>query len=229
MKRWQYLLFSTALAVIVLAVGTGSYLAIVRQERLETLEQAERDAELYLDELRQAREQLREADERLEALEGMLLNLHQMQQITERSAAPPRDGRITLATMPLTTPSGFTAERLEMALAGTALAGLGQAFYGAEKACGINAVILAAICAHESGWGTSRLARERNNLAGLGAYDDCPGRALTFTTRDDCIFYLARLIADGGSLEEIGTWYASDPRWAEKVAACMKAISEERR
>ncbi|WP_461368988.1 glucosaminidase domain-containing protein, partial [Candidatus Darwinibacter acetoxidans] len=171
MKRWQYLLFSTALAVIVLSVGTGSYLAIVRQERLEALEQTERDAEAYLEQLREVREQLREAEEHLEALEDMLLNLHQMQQIAERSAAPPRDGRITLATMPLTTPSGFTAERLEMALAGTALAGLGQTFYGAEKACGINAVILAAICAHESGWGTSKLAREKGNLAGLGAYD----------------------------------------------------------
>ena len=39
MKRWQYLLFSTALAVIVLAVGTSSYLAIVRQDRPGTLEQ----------------------------------------------------------------------------------------------------------------------------------------------------------------------------------------------
>ena len=126
MKRWQYLLFSTALAVIVLSVGTGSYLAIVRQERLEALEQTERDAEIYLEQLREARDQLREAEERLEALEDMLLNLHQMQQIAERSAAPSRGGRITLATMPLTTPSGFTAERLEMALAGTALAGLGQ-------------------------------------------------------------------------------------------------------
>ena len=92
MKRWQYILFSTALAVIVLSVGTGSYLAIVRQERLEALEQTERDAEAYLEKLREARDQLREAEERLEALENMLLNLHQMQQITERSAAPPRDG-----------------------------------------------------------------------------------------------------------------------------------------
>ena len=134
MKRWQYLLFSTVLAVVVLAVGTSSYLAIVRQERLEALERAEKDAEIYLDELRQAREQLREAEERLEALEDMLLNLHQMQQIAERPetpAAASRGGRLTLLTMPLTTPSGYTAARLDRALASTGLAGLGQAFYGA--------------------------------------------------------------------------------------------------
>lgn len=227
MKRWQYLLFSTALAVIVLAVGTGSYLAIVRQERLETLEQAERDAELYLDELRQAREQLREADERLEALEGMLLNLHQMQQITERSAAPPRDGRITLATMPLTTPSGFTAERLERVFADTELAGLGQAFLAAEQEHGVSAVLLAAICAHESGWGTSRLAREKNNLAGLGAYDGCEyTAALTFESRAECVMYLARLLRDRpGTLDDVGRWYATDPGWSRKVAGCVRMIA----
>ena len=225
MKRWQYLLFSTALAVTVLSVGTGSYLAIVRQERLEALERTERDAEIYLEKLREARDQLREAEERLEALEDMLLNLHQMQQIAERSAAPSRGGRITLATMPLATPSGYTAERLERALEGTGLAGMGQASYGAEKAYGVNGVVLAAICAHESGWGTSRLARERNNLAGLGACG--PGLGMAFDTRADCIDYLARLLAGRpGTLTEVGAWYAEDPGWSAKVAACVRGMVE---
>jgi beta-N-acetylglucosaminidase len=101
----------------------------------------------------------------------MLLNLHQMQQIAERCGCAVRGGRITLATMPLTTPSGFTAERLERCLPDTGLAGLGQAFCRAEKAYGINGVILAAICAHESAGERRRLAREKDNLAGLGAYD----------------------------------------------------------
>ena len=224
MKRWQYFLFSTALAVIVLSVGTGSYLAIVRQERLEALEQAEEDAEAYLEQLREAREQLDEAAERLEALEEMLLNLHQMQQIAERSAAPSRSGRITLATMPLDMPSGYSAARFERVFAGTGLAGLGQAFYGAEKDNGINALVLAAICAHESGWGTSRLAREKNNLAGLGAYR--PGLGMTFESRGACIDYLARLLAGRpGTLTEVGAWYAEDPGWAAKVAACMRVIT----
>jgi len=228
MKRWQYLLFSTALTVTVLAVGTGSYLAIVRQERLEALEQAEREAEAYLEQLREAREQLDEAAERLEALEEMLLNLHQMQQIAERSAAPSRSGRITLATMPLDMPSGFTAARFERVFAGTGLAGLGQAIHGDEKAYGVNGVILAAICIHESGWGTSRLARERNNLAGLGAHDGCEyTAAMTFEGREACVMFLAELLAGRpGSLDEVGRWYASDPAWARKVAGCVKCIAE---
>ncbi len=238
MKRWQYLLFSTALAVIVLSVGTGSYLAIVRQERLEALERAERDAEAYLEQLREARDQLREAEERLEALEDMLLNLHQMQQIAERSAAPSRGGRITLATMPLTTPSGYTAERLERALADTGLAGLGQAFCRAEKKHGVNGVVLAAICAHESGWGSSRLARDKNNLAGLGAYDGCEySSGITFDSRAASIMFLADLLAVkyapggcyyGGSfdLRGVGVRYASDPGWAGKVAGCVRGMVE---
>jgi beta-N-acetylglucosaminidase len=226
MTRLDYLFIAALLATGVLLVGTFCYSAIVKQERLEELEQAKEEAEAYLEELREAREQLREAEERIRALEDILLNLHQMQQIAERSAAPSRGGRITLATMPLTTPSGFTVERLDRVLAETGLAGLGQAFYGAEKDTGINGLILAAICAHESGWGTSRLAREKNNLAGLGAYD---GReyacGMTFDSRADCIMFLARLLQDKpGSLDEVGRWYASDPRWAAKVAGCVRMI-----
>jgi len=84
-------------------------------------------------------------------------------------------------------------------------------------------VVLAAICAHESGWGTSRLARERNNLAGLGAYR--AGLGMTFDTRAECVEYLAGLLAGRpGSLAEVGAWYAEDPGWSAKVAGCVKKI-----
>ena len=127
--------------------------------------------------------------------------------------------------MPLNTPSGYSAARFERALKGTSLAGIGEALVLAEAETGINAVILAAICAHESGWGTSRLARERNNLAGLGAYR--PGLGMTFDTRADCIDYLARLLAGRpGTLAEVGQWYAEDPGWARKVGACVRGMVE---
>jgi hypothetical protein len=117
---------------------------------------------------------------------------------------------------------------LEASLAGTGLEGLGQALIQAEAETGVNAYVLAGICAHESAWGTSRLAREKNNLAGLGAYDHSPGSAIRFESREECVMFLAELLRDrpGESLEEIGGWYASDPRWAVKVAGCMKIIAE---
>ena len=128
---------------------------------------------------------------------------------------------------PIKRPSGLDANFLERAFAGTELAGLGECLIAAEADTGISALILAGIIAHESGWGTSALARDKNNMAGLGAYD---GReytaALTFENREECVMFLAELLRDrpGESLEEISGWYASDPRWAAKVAACIEMI-----
>ena len=135
-----------------------------------------------------------------------------------------RGGRV----MDIMTPSGMSEDDMETALNGTELESIGEALVQAEKATGINALVLAGICAHESGWGTSRLAREKNNLAGLGAYDHSPGSAIRFESREECVMFLAELLRDrpGESLEEIGEWYASDPRWAAKVAGCMKIIAE---
>lgn len=115
---------------------------------------------------------------------------------------------------------------LTSALEDTGMAGLGPALMTAGKVTGTDPYLLAAICAHESGWGTSRLAREKNNLAGLGAYDHSPGSAIRFESREECVMFLAELLRDRpGTLEQVGTWYASDPAWAQKVAGCMKIIA----
>ncbi len=218
MKKQAFLFLSASVIILTVALGLSS---AYENRRAEI-----RDLELRLDQMHEIRRQLEDAEDRMADLEQMLLNLRRMEQIVSGDALPSRGGRLTLTTIPLTTPSGYTAERLERALSGTGLAGLGQAFYGAEKDNGINALVLAAICAHESGWGTSRLARDKNNLAGLGAYDCSPGKAMCFDSREECVFYLARLLRDkpGDSLAEIGIWYASDPYWAAKVAGCMKLI-----
>ena len=129
------------------------------------------------------------------------------------------------------------ATDLDLALADTGLAGLGQTLYVAEAETGVSAVVLAAICAHESGWGTSRLARERNNLAGLGAYDGQEYSAgIRFDSRAASVMFLAKLLATkyapggcyyGGSfdLTGVGVKYASDPGWARKVAGGVKKIA----
>jgi len=193
LRRWQFLLISMLIILIILALGTDRYFALVRQ----------------------AQEQIR---------------LQRTEQIVS-GTLPSRGGhQCTATTMPVTTPSGFSAARFERAFAGTPLAGIGEALVQAEAETGVNALILAGICAHESGWGQSRLAREKNNLAGLGAYDDAPGRAMRFESRAECVMFLARLLRERpGSLEEIGTWYASDSRWAVKVAGCMRIIAEAER
>lgn len=113
------------------------------------------------------------------------------------------------------------------ALGKQGMIGLGPALVAAEAETGVNAVLLAAIIAHESGWGTSALARDKNNMAGLGAYDGREYSAgMAFATREESVMFLARLIARKpcGTLDEIGAWYATDPAWPAKVAACVEKI-----
>ena len=233
-SRFEIYLFLTVSVLIVAGALAVSAAAQARQDEIAELEV---EAEKQLQQLREARDQLDEAAERLADLEDMLLNLRRMERITSGQAMPARGGRqLTLTTVPLDTPSGYSAERFERVFAGTGLAGLGQAFCKAEKAHGVNGVILAAICAHESGWGTSRLARDKGNLAGLGAYDGCEySSGITFDSRAASVMFLAELLAVkyapggcyyGGSfdLRGVGVRYASDPGWAGKVAGCVRLI-----
>ena len=230
-KPWQFLLVSTLILAGILAFHAASQ---ARQDELRALEQ---EREQQIQQLQDLRRQLQKASDRLEELETMLLNLRQMERIVARSV-PSRSGRPDATTIPVTTPSGFSAARFERAFAGTPLAGIGEALVQAEAETGINALVLAGIIAHESGWGTSRLAQEKQNLAGLGAYDGAEySSGITFDSRAGSIMFLARLLAThyapggkhfGGShdLQGIGARYASDPRWAEKVAGCMRVIMQ---
>lgn len=52
--------------------------------------------------------------------------------------------------------------------------GHGQAFITASKMTGIDPVALLALSGHESGFGTSRIARDKNNFMGIAAYDNSP-------------------------------------------------------
>lgn len=254
MKRWQFLLVSVFIVTVVLMIGSEKYFSLVRQERLEEMRQIEEENEQMLRRARQAQEQIKIMDERLVELETMLLNLERMQRIVNGvdagagfEAAPlsplsSRGGRggytadYAATTMPVTMPSGFSAAKFERAFAGTGLEGIGEALVAAEAEHGINAAFLAGIIVHETGWGGSALAREKNNLGGLGAYDgneyEC---GFTFDSRTGSIMFLANLLAThyapggkffGGShdLQGIGVRYASDPRWAAKVAGCMRLI-----
>ena len=47
-------------------------------------------------------------------------------------------------------------------------------FFEIEQKYNINGVFLASVAIHESGWGTSLIAKDKNNLFGYGAYDSSP-------------------------------------------------------
>jgi hypothetical protein len=83
----------------------------------------------------------------------------------------PQPIEIVEPTLPIsdiiTEKSGLTAEELEALVAGTELEGLGYPFYQMEQEYLVNAVFALSVAQLESGYGTSRMAREDNNIFGM--------------------------------------------------------------
>lgn len=134
--------------------------------------------------------------------------------------------------------SGVSANTLNEKLKGTALEGLGDDFVAAEQKYGINAWFLTGLAIHESGFGTSRISQDKNNLFGFKAYDSSPySSAAQFTSKGDSIDKVAQYLSDhytnpsgkyfnGTSVDAIGKRYATDPNWSNalqsRVAQLMK-------
>jgi len=131
----------------------------------------------------------------------------------------------------ITVVSGISSVQLGVAIEGTALEGLGIEYVLAEEKYGINAVYLMAITILESGWGTSPLAVKKNNISGFTAYDDSPYESAThFDSKGESIQVTARVLSEEyvteglRSIDEVGSRYAKDPEWADKVKSISKTI-----
>jgi len=121
-------------------------------------------------------------------------------------------------------------------LKGTDLQGLGKYFSFYAWQNNISSLYLTAHAIHESGWGTSYIAKRKNNLFGFGAYDSSPyWSADYFPTKGICIEYVSGFIAKnylwkGGlyyvspTLKGMNKHYASDQNWSTKVASIMNYL-----
>lgn len=121
------------------------------------------------------------------------------------------------------------------------LIGLGQAFVDAGKKHGINAFYIAAHAAWESRWGTSPLARDKNNLFGYGAYDSCPYEcAWTFKTKEECVDTVMLMVKTdylteggkyyhGATLRGMNVAYATDQNWQNGIASIMNSLASKAR
>lgn len=138
------------------------------------------------------------------------------------------------STFDVTAPSLVTAYEIDAVLADTELAGMGRAFLEAEAESKVNAMFLLALAIHESNWGTSSLAREKNNLFGFGAYDSNPYHgAMVFSSKEECVKHVAQFLRDhyiegdyyrGTTIQSINEMYASDRAWGEKIFATMTRL-----
>ena len=141
----------------------------------------------------------------------------------------------------LRTPSPITAAFIDAYVSTRGrggLSGIGAAVIAAQAKYGINATYIVAHAAHETGWGTARIAREKNNLFGWRAFDASPYDSATgFPTKGHCIdFVMGRVDAlylnpegryfAGATLRGMGVRYATDPQWAEKIAKIAQGIED---
>ena len=101
--------------------------------------------------------------------------------------------------MALNQPSGLTLEQFKKILTDNKdtnkiFSNNAEYFYYIEKQYNINGVFVAAVGIHESGWGTSQIAKNKNNLFGYGAYDSNPyNGAYSFSDYSECIDLIARV------------------------------------
>ena len=163
------------------------------------------------------------------------------------------DLKATLSmNMALNKPSGLSLEQFKKVLTDSKdtnkiFVNNAQYFYYIEKQYNINGIFVAAVGIHESAWGTSKLALEKKNLFGYGAYDSNPyNGAYNFSDYSESIDLLARVFVkyylnpkgtsiyggekatgsyyNGATLAGVNTRYASDKNWANSVYKYMQYL-----
>lgn len=155
--------------------------------------------------------------------------------------------------MPLNKPSGLSLEQFKKLFANepkdtkNIFKNNAQYFYYAEKQYHVNGVFIAAVAIHESGWGSSTIANDKNNLFGYGAYDSSPYESsYQFSHYSEGIDLIARVFVkyylnpagtkiydgntavgtyyNGPTLSGVNVRYASDKNWANGVYTWMQYL-----
>ena len=154
--------------------------------------------------------------------------------------------------MALNKPSGFSLEQFQKALTddkdkNKIFESNSEYFYLIEQQYNINGMFVAAVGIHESAWGTSKIAQNKHNLFGYGAYDSNPyNGAYSFTDYSECIDLIARVLVkyyinpsgtkiydgsyasgkyySGSSISSINKKYATDKNWASAVYKYMQYL-----
>lgn len=154
--------------------------------------------------------------------------------------------------MSLNKPSGLSLEQFKKVLnddkdKNNIFKDNAEYFYYIEKQYNINGVFVASVGIHESAWGTSKIALQKKNLFGYGAYDSNPyNGAYSFTEYSESIDLIARVfvkyylnskgtsIYDGEKAEgtyyssptltSINQRYATDKNWANGVYKYMQYL-----
>lgn len=153
----------------------------------------------------------------------------------------------------LSKPSGFSLEQFKKVLSNNnqdknkVFENNAEYFYYIEQQYGINGVFVAAIGIHESAWGTSKIARDKKNLFGYGAYDmSAYSSAYSYNGYAAGIDMIARVLVkhylnpkgtsiydgekatgrfyNGKTLTAVNKRYATDKNWSSSVYKWMQYL-----
>lgn len=153
----------------------------------------------------------------------------------------------------LSKPSGFSLEQFKKVLSNNSqdknkvFENNAEYFYYIEQQYGINGVFVAAIGIHESAWGTSKIARDKKNLFGYGAYDmSAYSSAYSYNGYAAGIDMIARVLVkhylnpkgtsiydgekatgrfyNGKTLTAVNKRYATDKNWSSSVYKWMQYL-----
>lgn len=181
----------------------------------------------------------------------LYFNIKEEQNITDTSTKTKQQLLNELNfNMKLNKPSGLTLEQFKKVLSddkdvNKIFINNAEYFYYIEKQYNINGIFVAAVGVHESAWGTSKIALNKNNLFGYGAYDSNPyNGAYSFTNYSESIDLIARVFVkyylnpagtsiyggekavgtyyNGPTLSGVNTKYATDKNWCNAVYSYMK-------
>ena len=123
--------------------------------------------------------------------------------------------------------SHITVADAKHMLEGTALYENAKSYVKAEEKYHVNAVFLMGIAAHESAWGTSRRAREDNNLTGYGVTSD-HAKGINKSTKEEGLLATAETLHEkyltpggsyyvGTSAAAVNKHYCVGGEWAAAV------------
>ena len=156
------------------------------------------------------------------------------------------------AEIALNKPSGFSMEQFKKILTdkkdvNKVFETNSDYFYYIEEQYKINGIFVASIGIHESAWGTSKIAKNKYNLFGYGAYDSNPyNGAYSFSSYSESIDLIARVLVkyylnppgtsiydgnkasgkyyNGNTVFAVNKKYATDKNWGNSVYKYMQYL-----
>lgn len=126
--------------------------------------------------------------------------------------------------------SNISLGQLQFLLKDTKLSGIEQAVLDIEEMYSVNAFFTIAVAKLESASGTSKIARNKNNLFGLNAIDgDAYRSAYTFDTPSDSVYYFGKNLerryfsVGAHSISAINKIYCTSKTWGGEIKEIMKS------